>query len=53
MSQDIETIDTYETRTKVNITRWIPIYEVIDEAYIKESNIFPDGFIRECKNNSN
>ena len=29
------------------------IYEVIDEAYIKESNIFPDDFIRECKMNSN
>ena len=32
---------------KVNITQWRPIYEVIDEAYIKESNIFPDNFIRE------
>ena len=53
MSQDIENIDTYETRTKVNITQWRPIYEVIDEAYIKESNILPDDFIRECKNNSN
>ena len=49
MGQDIETIDTYETRTKVNITKWRPIYEVIYEAYIKESNILPDDFIRECK----
>ena len=48
MSQDIKNIDTYETRTKVNITQWIPIYEVINEAYIKESNIFPDDFIIEC-----
>ena len=38
MSQDIETIDTYDNITKVNITPWRPIYEVIDEAYIKESN---------------
>ena len=53
MHQDIENIDTYETRTKVNITQWIPIYEVIDEAYIKQSNIFPDDFISECKMNSN
>ena len=52
-SKDIETIETYETRTKVNITQWRPIYEVIDEAYIKESNILPDDFIRECKMNSN
>ena len=35
------------------MTQWRPIYEVIDEAYIKESNIFPDDFIRECKMNSN
>ena len=53
MGQDIENIKTYETITKVNTTKWRPIYEVIDEAYIKESNIFPDDFIRECKNNSN
>ena len=53
MSQDIKTIDTYENIKKVNITQWRPIYEVIDEAYIKESNILPDDFIRECKMNSN
>ena len=53
MRQDIENIDTYETRTKVNTTKWRPIYEVIDKAYIKESNIFPDDFIKECKMNSN
>ena len=49
MSQDIETIDSYYNRRKVKITQWRPIYEVIDEAYIKESNISPDDFIRECK----
>ena len=49
MIQDIEHIDTYETRTKVNITQWRPIYEVIDEAYIKESNIFPDGLSENVK----
>ena len=53
MSKDINNIDTYETRTKVNTTKWRPIYEVIDEAYIKGSKIFPDDFIKECKNNSN
>ena len=30
MIQDTETIDSYENRTKVNITQWRPIYEVID-----------------------
>ena len=33
-SQDINNIDTYETRTKVNTTKWRPIYEVVDESYI-------------------
>ena len=49
MSQDITNIDTYETRTKVHTTKWRPIYEVIDETYIKDSNILPEDFIRECK----
>ena len=30
MSKDINNIDTYETRTKVNTTKWRQIYEVID-----------------------
>ena len=34
-------------------TKWRPIYEVIYEDYIKNSHIFPDDFIRECKNNPN
>ena len=51
MIQDIINIDTYETRSKFNTTKWRPIYEVIDEAYIRYSNIFPGGFIRECKKN--
>ena len=46
MNQDIETIDKYENRRIVHITQWRPIYEVIYESYIKESNIFPDDFIR-------
>ena len=49
MNQDIETIEKYEDIRVVNKTQLIPIYEVIDEDYIKDSNIFPDDFIRECK----
>ena len=49
MNHYIETIDKYENRKIVNKTQWIPIYEVIDEDYIKDSNIFPDDFIKECK----
>ena len=33
MSQDINNIDTYETRTKFNTTKLSPIYEVMYEAY--------------------
>ena len=39
MSQNIENIHTYETRTKVNTKKWRPIYEVVDEAYIGDSKI--------------
>ena len=44
MCKDIENIDTYETRTKVNTTKWRPINEVIDEAYGKDSKTFPWWF---------
>ena len=46
-------MNQYEDRRLVNKTQWRPIYEVIDEDYIKDSNIFPDDFIRECKKNPN
>ena len=48
MNQDIETIDKYENIIIIVKTQWRPIYEVIDEEYIKDSNIFPDDFIRKC-----
>ena len=41
MSQDIDNVDTYETITKVNTTKWIPLYAVIDQAYIEESKSPP------------
>ena len=53
MSIDIENIDTFETRTKVNTTKWRPIYEVIYKVYFIDSKIFSDNFIKECKDNSN
>ena len=45
----LKKIETYETRTKANTTKWRPIYEVIYEAYIKGSKLFPDDFMKECK----
>ena len=53
MNQDIETIDKYEDRIDIQKTKRRPIYEVIDEDYIKDSNIFPDDFIREYLKNPN
>ena len=53
MSKDIDNIDTYETRTKVNTKKWRQIYGVIDESYIKGSELFSDDFIKECMDNSN
>ena len=50
MNQDIETIDKNDNSKQiVQKTKWRPIYEVIDEDYIKNSNIFPDAFIAKCK----
>ena len=50
MNEDIETIDKNENRKiVVQIIKWRPIYEVIDEYYIKNSHIFPDDFITKCK----
>ena len=46
MSKDINNIDNYDIRTKVNTTKWRPIYELIDEAYSKDSKIFSDDFIK-------
>ena len=52
MSQYIGNIETYETRTKFYTTKWRPIYEVIDEAYIKDSNISPEYLPDNVKNSN-
>ena len=50
MNEDIETIDKYDNSKKiVQKTKRRTIYEVIDEDYIKNSDIFPDAFIEKCK----
>ena len=46
MSQYINNIGTYDNITNVNTTKWRPIYNVIYESYIKESEIFL-GFLSE------
>ena len=50
MNEDIETIDKNDNSKQiVQKTKWRTIYEFIDEDYIKNSNIFPDAFIKKCK----
>ena len=49
----IENINTFEKRNKVNEKQWRTIYEVIEEDYFEESGIFPDDFIKLCKDNAN
>ena len=50
MNEDIETTDKNENSKQIfQKTKWRPIYEVIDENYIKSFNIFPDDFITKCK----
>ena len=46
MCLDIENIDTFETRAKLNTIKWRPIYEVIDKYYFIDSKIFSDDFIK-------
>ena len=46
LSEDIETIDKNgDSKKIVQKTKWRPIYEIIDEDYIKNYHIFPDDFI--------
>ena len=40
MNIDIENINKFEKRHKVNTKEWRKIYKVIEESYFKEANIF-------------
>ena len=50
---DIDNINTFENRNKVNTINWRPIYEVIDEAYFIDSKIISDDFMQQYKDNAN
>ena len=52
MDVDIENINTFEKRNKVNTIKWRPIYEVIDEAYFMDYKIFSHTFMQKCKDNT-
>ena len=53
MDIDIDKINTFENRNKVNTIKWRPIYEVIDEAYFIDSKMLSDAFMQKCKDNAN
>ena len=40
MNIDIDKINTFKIRKKVNTIKWMPIYKVIEVAYFKEYEIF-------------
>ena len=51
MNEYIETIDKNgDSKKIVQKTKWRPIYEVIDEDYIKNSHIFPDDLSQNVNN---
>ena len=53
MNIDIDKINTYELRNKLNTIKWRPIYEVIYEAYFIDSKMFSDAFMQQFKDNAN
>ena len=48
----IENISTIEKRNKFYTKRWRNIYEVIQQEFLKETDIFPDD-LKNCNNNAN
>ena len=42
MDIDIDKINPFEKRNKVNTIKWRPVYEVIEEAYLRENDFFSD-----------
>ena len=40
-------------REKVNTTQWRTTYKVIEEDYFRQSDNFPDDFMKHCKDNTN
>ena len=52
MDIDIDNINTFENKNKVNTIKWISIYEVIDKAYFIYYKFFSNDFMKQCKNNA-
>ena len=46
-------INSFEKRNKVNTILCRPIYKITEETYFKESEMFPDDFVKQSKDNAN
>ena len=53
MEIDIYRINSFGKRKKVNTIKFRTIHKVIEEDYFKESQNFPDNFMKQCINNEN
>ena len=53
MDIHIDNINSFENRNKVNTIEWRPIYEVLEKGQFKYSEICPDDFMKQCKDNVN
>ena len=53
MNIDIENIHTIEKRHKVYTQLWRDIYEVIQQNVLEKTDIFPEDFMKKCKNIAN
>ena len=49
----IENIDKIKNSHKHYAKQWRTIYEVIQQEFFDETEIFPDDFIKHFKNNTN
>ena len=53
MNIDIENIDKILNSHKHNTKQWSKIYEVIQQEFFDETNIFPEKTFKHGKNNVN
>ena len=53
MNIDIENINTFEKRNREYTPKQRIIYEVIEPDFFNKSDIFPDNFIKKCRDNAN
>ena len=53
MNIDIENISKFESKNKVCTTQWRKIYEDIEPELFRKYNVFPDAFMKKCKDIEN